>query len=252
MYLSNLLYPVPLVHRVAVVSEKGEVKGFLRVAVQATSGACGAALGGRSPWAPCRGQHAAGLLCFSGPPAGTQAAGAQEGAPGEAPAAQLQAPSFQTLPGRVCRGAGPPTQCRLSPGLSEPTVAQGPPPSHRAAPGGPRPQPSAEWCSLLAPCRLGAQHRCADPGPPHNSSQSLPPDSPPCPSFRPLGPSGADLSPQRLGTLPPLLAAEVDTLLLLSPLCPGQGPGTGKPQMTAFEPGCVSLEMASHVKLPTQ
>ena len=40
VYLSNLLYPVPLVHRVAVVSEKGEVKGFLRVAVQAISGAC--------------------------------------------------------------------------------------------------------------------------------------------------------------------------------------------------------------------
>ncbi|XP_031437360.1 kinesin-like protein KIF1A isoform X7 [Clupea harengus] len=35
VYLSNLLYPVPLVHRVAIVSEKGEVKGFLRVAVQA-------------------------------------------------------------------------------------------------------------------------------------------------------------------------------------------------------------------------
>ncbi|MEQ2171152.1 Kinesin-like protein kif1a, partial [Goodea atripinnis] len=35
---SNLLYPVPLVHRVAIVSEKGEVKGFLRVAVQAISG----------------------------------------------------------------------------------------------------------------------------------------------------------------------------------------------------------------------
>ncbi|XP_017553474.1 kinesin-like protein KIF1A isoform X13 [Pygocentrus nattereri] len=38
VYLSNLLYPVPLVHRVAIVSEKGEVKGFLRVAVQAISG----------------------------------------------------------------------------------------------------------------------------------------------------------------------------------------------------------------------
>ncbi|XP_067228996.1 kinesin-like protein KIF1A isoform X6 [Chanodichthys erythropterus] len=37
VYLSNLLYPVPLVHRVAVVNEKGEVKGFLRVAVQAIS-----------------------------------------------------------------------------------------------------------------------------------------------------------------------------------------------------------------------
>jgi len=38
VYLSNLLYPVPLVHRVAIVNEKGEVKGFLRVAVQAISG----------------------------------------------------------------------------------------------------------------------------------------------------------------------------------------------------------------------
>uniref|UniRef100_A0A8I3QZC2 plus-end-directed kinesin ATPase n=1 Tax=Canis lupus familiaris TaxID=9615 RepID=A0A8I3QZC2_CANLF len=56
VYLSNLLYPVPLVHRVAVVSEKGEVKGFLRVAVQATSGVCGRP-GGRSPWAPRGGQH---------------------------------------------------------------------------------------------------------------------------------------------------------------------------------------------------
>ncbi|KAM9795993.1 kinesin-like protein KIF1A isoform 5-T5 [Syngnathus typhle] len=37
VYLSNLLYRVPLVHRVAVVSEKGDVKGFLRVAVQAIS-----------------------------------------------------------------------------------------------------------------------------------------------------------------------------------------------------------------------
>lgn len=41
VYLSNLLYPVPLVHRVAIVSEKGEVKGFLRVAVQAISGKIG-------------------------------------------------------------------------------------------------------------------------------------------------------------------------------------------------------------------
>uniref|UniRef100_A0A672SW95 plus-end-directed kinesin ATPase n=1 Tax=Sinocyclocheilus grahami TaxID=75366 RepID=A0A672SW95_SINGR len=37
VYLSNLLYPVPLVHRVAIVNEKGEVKGFLRVAIQAIS-----------------------------------------------------------------------------------------------------------------------------------------------------------------------------------------------------------------------
>ncbi|MEQ2275830.1 Kinesin-like protein kif1b, partial [Xenotaenia resolanae] len=35
VYLSNLLYPVPLVHQVAVVTEKGEVRGFLRVGVQA-------------------------------------------------------------------------------------------------------------------------------------------------------------------------------------------------------------------------
>ncbi|XP_057193162.1 kinesin-like protein KIF1A isoform X2 [Triplophysa rosa] len=39
VYLSNLLYPVTLAHRIAIVSEKGEVKGFLRVAVQAISGA---------------------------------------------------------------------------------------------------------------------------------------------------------------------------------------------------------------------
>ncbi|XP_050411558.1 kinesin-like protein unc-104 isoform X2 [Patella vulgata] len=35
VYLSNLFYPVPLIHRVNIVSEKGEVKGYLRVAVQA-------------------------------------------------------------------------------------------------------------------------------------------------------------------------------------------------------------------------
>lgn len=35
VYLSNLLYPVPLVHRVAIVTEKGDVRGFLRVGVQA-------------------------------------------------------------------------------------------------------------------------------------------------------------------------------------------------------------------------
>ncbi|XP_036387200.1 kinesin-like protein KIF1B isoform X1 [Megalops cyprinoides] len=35
VYLSNLLYPVPLVHRAAIVTEKGEVQGFLRVGVQA-------------------------------------------------------------------------------------------------------------------------------------------------------------------------------------------------------------------------
>ncbi|XP_068217159.1 kinesin-like protein unc-104 isoform X4 [Palaemon carinicauda] len=35
MYLSNILYPVPLVHRVAIVNERGDVKGYLKVAVQA-------------------------------------------------------------------------------------------------------------------------------------------------------------------------------------------------------------------------
>jgi hypothetical protein len=32
--LTNLLYGLPLVQRVAIVSERGEVKGYLRVAVQ--------------------------------------------------------------------------------------------------------------------------------------------------------------------------------------------------------------------------
>ena len=34
VYLSNLMYPVPLIHRLAVVNDKGDVKGYLRVAVQ--------------------------------------------------------------------------------------------------------------------------------------------------------------------------------------------------------------------------
>ncbi|XP_050098293.1 kinesin-like protein unc-104 isoform X3 [Anopheles aquasalis] len=34
VYLSNLLYPVPLVHKVAIVNERGDVRGYLRVAVQ--------------------------------------------------------------------------------------------------------------------------------------------------------------------------------------------------------------------------
>lgn len=34
VYLSNLLYPVPLVHKVAIVNERGDVRGFLRIAVQ--------------------------------------------------------------------------------------------------------------------------------------------------------------------------------------------------------------------------
>ncbi|KAL1122335.1 hypothetical protein AAG570_003740 [Ranatra chinensis] len=35
VYLSNLMYPVPLIHKVAIVNEKGDVKGYLRIAVQA-------------------------------------------------------------------------------------------------------------------------------------------------------------------------------------------------------------------------
>lgn len=38
VYLSNLLYPVPLIHKVAIVNEKGDVRGWLRVAVQAVLG----------------------------------------------------------------------------------------------------------------------------------------------------------------------------------------------------------------------
>ena len=34
VYLSNLAYPVPLIHRIAIVNERGDVKGYLRVAVQ--------------------------------------------------------------------------------------------------------------------------------------------------------------------------------------------------------------------------
>ena len=38
VFLSNLMYPVPLIHRIAIVNERGDVKGFLRVAVQAVLG----------------------------------------------------------------------------------------------------------------------------------------------------------------------------------------------------------------------
>ena len=34
------MYPVPLIHKVAIVNEKGDVKGYLRVAVQAVVGMC--------------------------------------------------------------------------------------------------------------------------------------------------------------------------------------------------------------------
>ena len=38
VYLSNLMYPVPLIHRLAIVNDKGDVKGYLRVAVQVILG----------------------------------------------------------------------------------------------------------------------------------------------------------------------------------------------------------------------
>ncbi len=38
VYLSNLMYPVSLIHRIAIVNEKGDVRGYLRVAVQAILG----------------------------------------------------------------------------------------------------------------------------------------------------------------------------------------------------------------------
>ena len=38
VYLSNLMYPVPLIRRIAIVNERGDVKGYLRVAVQAILG----------------------------------------------------------------------------------------------------------------------------------------------------------------------------------------------------------------------
>ena len=40
VYLSNLLVPISLVHDVAIVSDKGEVKGHLTVSVRFMSGEC--------------------------------------------------------------------------------------------------------------------------------------------------------------------------------------------------------------------
>lgn len=37
VYLTNLLHNVPLVHKVAIVNEKGDVKGYLRVGIQPVS-----------------------------------------------------------------------------------------------------------------------------------------------------------------------------------------------------------------------
>lgn len=38
VYLSNLLHPIGLIQKVAIVNEKGDVKGYLRVAVQHVQG----------------------------------------------------------------------------------------------------------------------------------------------------------------------------------------------------------------------
>lgn len=38
VYLSNLFHSTPLIHNVAIVSEKGIVKGWMKVTVQAISG----------------------------------------------------------------------------------------------------------------------------------------------------------------------------------------------------------------------
>ena len=40
MYLSNLLVPLSLVQNVAIVSDKGEVKGHLTVSVRFMEGVC--------------------------------------------------------------------------------------------------------------------------------------------------------------------------------------------------------------------
>jgi hypothetical protein len=37
VYLSNLFYPVPLLHKVPIVNERGDVRGYLQVAVQPTN-----------------------------------------------------------------------------------------------------------------------------------------------------------------------------------------------------------------------
>ena len=38
VYLSNLMFPVPLIHKAAIVSEKGDVMGYLRIGIQAVAG----------------------------------------------------------------------------------------------------------------------------------------------------------------------------------------------------------------------
>lgn len=38
LYLSNLLYPIALVQKIPIVSEKGDVKGYLRIAIQPITG----------------------------------------------------------------------------------------------------------------------------------------------------------------------------------------------------------------------
>ena len=38
VYLSNLLHPLTLIQKVPIVNEKGDVKGYLRIAIQAVRG----------------------------------------------------------------------------------------------------------------------------------------------------------------------------------------------------------------------
>jgi kinesin family protein 1 len=38
VYLNNLFYNIPLIHNVAIVSDKGLVKGWIKVTVQAING----------------------------------------------------------------------------------------------------------------------------------------------------------------------------------------------------------------------
>lgn len=163
VYLSNLLYPVPLVHRVAIVSEKGEVKGFLRVAVQAISGVCGAT--GLALSCTGRGPGQRGLLghhtAVSMQPASPGLSACSVSLPLSGLAASCWSPggnsrrcpqlSFWLWPPGLSQGdQGPLGLCRLSPGLSEPTLAHGAP-SHQAAPGGHRDYLLAHHLLSLSP-----------------------------------------------------------------------------------------------------
>ena len=38
VYLTNLMYPVAIVHKVPIVNERGDVRGYLRISIQASMG----------------------------------------------------------------------------------------------------------------------------------------------------------------------------------------------------------------------